>query len=113
MIEGGFIMGFLFFLLFGLVLVFIYLAIRRRWLNPGWTALIGVLASIITMSLFTLSQGTSVLHGVATGIFLGTIFAVATLAIAWYFHSSELRAYYAAQGHEGYGEESAEDEYYE
>jgi hypothetical protein len=105
-------MEFIFFLLFALVLTFMYLSIRRAWMPPGVTASGGVIASIITMSLFVIARGNSILQGVVTGVFIGAIFAGATLAIAWYFHSSELRAHYASA--ENYpGHELPPEEVYE
>lgn len=110
-------MEFIFFLLFAGTLAFMYLSVRRGWLPGSWTAGGGVLACIITMTLFTIARGTSILQGVVTGIFLGAIFAGATLAIAWYFHSNEIRAYQAAQQadypHDYHPEEVPGEEYYE
>jgi hypothetical protein len=105
-------MEFIFFLLFAVVLTIMYLSIRRGWMSPGLTAFAGVIASIVTMSLFVVARGNSILQGVVTGVFIGVIFAVATLAIAWYFRSSELRAQYANADHYT-GHELPPEEYYE
>lgn len=87
--------AFIFFALFALVLLGMYLAIRRQWAAPGMVAGAGVLLSIVFMTLMSLSQGNAVLQAVVVGILLGGLFGGATLAIAWYFHSSEMRAKYA------------------
>lgn len=78
-----------FFVGFVLVLVGMYLAIRRRWTSPGVTAGIGVMLSIILWMLFSLAQNTVILHAVFNGVLFGGIFSGATLAMAWYFQSSE------------------------
>jgi uncharacterized membrane protein len=82
----------IFFVLFALVLAAMYLAIRREWAAPGMVAGAGVVASILTMTLVSLSQGNSVVQAAIVGILIGVLFSVATLAIAWYFHSNEMRS---------------------
>lgn len=105
-------MEFFVFLLFAGVLTAMYLGIRRQWASPGIIAGGGALGSIITMVMFMLSRDTSVAHGIILGTIIGAMFAVATLSIAWYFHSNELRSMH---GHPA-GEMttgSVTDEYYE
>jgi len=91
-------MEYFFFLLFGLSLIGMYVAVRRQLAPPGFTAGIGVVASIVFMTLFMLIRGTSTVQGIIMGILIGSLFAGATLAIAWYFHSNEMRENYIAQG---------------
>lgn len=107
-------MSFVFFFLFALALLGSYIGIRRELASPLVTAGGGMLASIITMTLYLLARDTHVLQGVVMGVLIGGIISGATLAIAWYFHSSEIRArYYAAE--QGYPAENLAptDEYYE
>jgi ABC-type Fe3+-siderophore transport system permease subunit len=89
-------LAFILFAVFALVLVGLYLAIRREWLRPGIAAGGGVALSIVLMALISLAQNNPPIQAVIVGIVLGTIFSGATLAVAWYFHSQE-RHSYAAQ----------------
>ncbi len=98
----------IFFILFAAILVVTYLAIRRQWAGPVTISLSSVLGSIITMILLSLAQGNSIIHAVLIGIAIGFVFSGATLAIAWYFHSSELRAQYANYQEQAAYEEDAE-----
>jgi anaerobic C4-dicarboxylate transporter len=88
-------MQWLLFVVFALVLAAIYLSIRRGWFAPSLTAGVGVLLSIILMTLFSLAQNNIPIQAIIVGILLGSLFSGATLAAAWYFHSQELRARYA------------------
>ena len=90
-------MQFVFFVLFALSLLAMYVAIRRQIASPGLIAGLGVLASIVFMTLFMLARDTAVAHGIVMGILVGILFAGATLAVAWYFQSGELREQYTAQ----------------
>lgn len=83
-----------FFALLALILLLTYLAVRREWFAPAATAAASVIASVIAMTLVSLAQGNSVLQAVIVGIVVGAVFSGATLGIAWYFHSAELRARY-------------------
>jgi hypothetical protein len=85
-------MQWIFFLLFVMVLVFMYLSIRRQWLPPGITAAGGVFASIALMILFSFAQQNIPLHAVVVGTLVGTAFSIATLVVAWYFHRNEVRS---------------------
>lgn len=82
------------FAVFALVLVSIYLSIRRAWFPPGITAAVGVILSMILMVMISLAQQNSLLQAVVVGVLLGGVFSGATLAAAWYFHGQELRARY-------------------
>lgn len=83
------------FVVFALMLAGIYLSIRRQWFAPGLTAGVGVVLSMILMTLFSLAQKNLPIQAIIVGILLGGLFSGATLAAAWYFHSNEMRAYYA------------------
>ena len=83
------------FVVFAVLLAGIYLSIRRQWLSPALTAGLGVVASMFTMTLFSLAQGNVPVQAIIVGILLGGLFSGATLAIAWYFHSNEMRACYS------------------
>jgi ABC-type Fe3+ transport system permease subunit len=72
-------------------LLLTYLAIRREWLAPGVAAVISVIVSMVLMILTSLGQGNSLIQAVVVGILVGGMFSGAVLAIAWYFHSQELR----------------------
>ena len=87
----------IFFIVFAGVLVITYLAIRREWASPVVVSAVSVLGSIIAMTLVSLAQGNSIIQAIIVGIVVGSVFSGATLAIAWYFHSNELRARYAAE----------------
>lgn len=90
-------MGIIFFFLFALVLVGMYVAVRRQLASPGMIAGVGMLGSVISMTLYLLSRNASIIHGLVFGIILGAVFCLATLAIAWYFQSSEMRAEYESE----------------
>jgi ABC-type Fe3+-siderophore transport system permease subunit len=87
-------MAWLFFVLMALVLLFAYLAIRRQWFAPGITSAVAVVVTIVLMVLTSLGQGNSIIQAVIVGIVVGGMFSGATLGIAWYFHSSEVRQQY-------------------
>src|SRR5689334_4755822 len=84
------------FVVFAVMLAGIYLSIRRQWFAPGLTAAIGVILSMVLMTLFSLAQNNVPIQAIIVGILLGGLFSGATLAAAWYFHSNEMRARYAS-----------------
>ncbi|MBL8153587.1 MAG: hypothetical protein JNM70_05325 [Anaerolineae bacterium] len=94
--QGG---ALILFVVFALVLVGIYMAIRRGWFPPGITATVGVIVCMILMVLISLAQQNSALQAVVVGVLLGGVFSGATLAAAWYFHGQELRARYQNAEH--------------
>ncbi|MBZ0303919.1 MAG: hypothetical protein K8J31_29545 [Anaerolineae bacterium] len=100
-------LAWVFFVVMALVLFLTYLAIRREWFAPGVTAGVSIVATIVTMVLTSLGQGNSALQAIVVGIVVGGLFSGATIAIAWYFHSHELRQRYAD---EGYYDEQQTDE---
>jgi ABC-type Fe3+-siderophore transport system permease subunit len=85
-------MPWFFFLLFVMVLVFMYLSIRREWLPPTMTAAGGVFASIVLMILFSFAQQNMPIQAVIVGTAMGAVFSIATLVIAWFFHRNALRS---------------------
>lgn len=85
-------LGLIFFFAFAVIILMMYIAVRRGWAAPGRVALFGMLGSIITMTLSMLSQpGVMAIQGIFFGVLAGALFAGATLAVAWYFHRSEAR----------------------
>lgn len=84
-------MAFIFFIFFALTLLGMYLSIRRQILPPQMTAGVGVAVSIVLMILYMLTSGSSIIQSLVMGVVMGLLFSGATLAIAWYFHSNELR----------------------
>jgi uncharacterized protein (DUF3084 family) len=83
------------FVVFALMLAGIYLSIRRQWFAPGLTAAVGVVLSMILMTLFSLAQNNLPKKAIIVCILLGGLFSRATLAAAWYFHNNQMRAHYA------------------
>ncbi|MDX2139810.1 MAG: hypothetical protein SF123_17120 [Chloroflexota bacterium] len=84
--------SFIFYAIFALILVGMYLGIRRGWGQPGFVAAVGIVGSVISMLLMSLSQGNAVLHAVVVGLVVGGLFSGVTLAIAWYFHTRDLQS---------------------
>jgi Na+/H+-translocating membrane pyrophosphatase len=80
-------LSFVFFLIFAAILVWMYLAIRRGWGAPIFVAGAGVVGSIISMLLMSISQGNEPLQAVVVGLIVGGVFSGATLAMAWYFQA--------------------------
>lgn len=83
--------SFLFFAVFALILVAMYLAVRREWASTGAIGIIGVLASVTAMMMVSLSEGNSIFQALIVSIGMGAVFSLSTLAIAMFFHSNELR----------------------
>lgn len=92
--------AFLFFVIFALAQVGMYIALRRQWLKPEIAAAVGVAISISAMVLSILgseSDGRSptLLQALFFGTLIGGLISGATLAMAWYFHSNDIRSGYA------------------
>ncbi|MCC6616690.1 MAG: hypothetical protein IT320_24665 [Anaerolineae bacterium] len=83
-----------FFLIFCLILIWVYMAIRRQWAAPGFVAAVGIIGTVISMLLMSVSQGNVALHAIVVGIVLGVLFTGATIAVARYFN---LKQGYARQ----------------
>lgn len=81
----------LFFAIFALILVAMYIAIRRRLASPTIIGAAGVFGSIVSMTLFGLAQGNLFAHALTVGFLIGGLFSGATLVIAFYFQGNELR----------------------
>ena len=81
----------LLFAVFGLVLFLMYVGIRRRWASPLLVAVVGVLGSIIIMTLTGLAQGNTIYQAIFAGFLVGGLFSIGTLAIASYFYNNERR----------------------
>lgn len=81
----------IFFAAFALVLVAMYILVRRRIGSTALVAAGGILGSIIAMMLFTLAQGNTVTWAVLIGLLVGGLFSVGALLIAIFFTSSEAR----------------------
>jgi O-antigen/teichoic acid export membrane protein len=84
--------SFIFYGIFALILVGMYLGIRRGWGQPGFVAAAGIVGSVISMLLMSIAQGNAVLHAVVVGLVVGGLFSGVTLAIAWYFHTRDTQA---------------------
>jgi hypothetical protein len=84
----------LFFFAFAVIILMTYLALRRGWAAPGKVAAVGMIGSIITMSLSMVSQpNVPPVQAIFFGVVVGAGFAGAALAVAWYFQRNELRTH--------------------
>lgn len=87
--------SFVFFVIFVLIVLGVYLSIRRRWVAPSLTAVLGLVGGILAMMLFALAQGNIFLQALVVGVLLGGSMIIATLAIAMYFQGNEVRSGYS------------------
>src|SRR5690606_23597396 len=69
----------LFFALFGIILFVMYIAVRRRWASPLVIAAIGVVASIVVITLMSLSEGNHIYQALFVGLLVGGLFSAGTL----------------------------------
>lgn len=83
--------SFIFFAIFAAILVGMYLAIRREWAPTGLVSGLGVVGSIIAMLIVSLSQGNAMFQAIVVSLGIGIVFSLATVAVAIFFHSNELR----------------------
>ncbi|MBK8020682.1 MAG: hypothetical protein IPK19_04435 [Chloroflexi bacterium] len=81
----------LLYFVFALVLFVMYLAIRRRWLSPVVVSAVGVLLSIVLMTLVGAAQGNNAYQALFAGVLVGGLFSISTLAMAYYFVRAEER----------------------
>ncbi|MBL8131677.1 MAG: hypothetical protein JNL42_07445 [Anaerolineae bacterium] len=81
----------LLYLVFALVLFGMYLAIRRRWLSPVIVSAVGIVVSVILMTLVGAAQGNNAYQALFAGFLVGGLFSIGTLAMALYFVRSEAR----------------------
>lgn len=82
--------AFFFFVLFAIIQIVTYLAIRREWLAPTMVAGGGVIGSIVVFILFSLAQRNVIGHALVVGVLMGALINGITLAAAWYFHRNAL-----------------------
>jgi Na+/H+-translocating membrane pyrophosphatase len=83
--------GLLFFALFAIIVMGMYLGIRRRWASPVAIAAGGVFLSFLAIFLMALTQNNNVYQALFAGLVVGGLFSGGTLAIAWYFQTNEAR----------------------
>lgn len=81
----------LFFFVFALVLVGMYLGIRREWASTGIITILGVVGSIIAMLMVSLAQGNAMFQAIVVSLGIGLVFSLSTVAVAIFFHSGEMR----------------------
>lgn len=82
--------GAIIFLVLFLVATFLeYLSVRRRWLSPLATAIIGSLASTVFFSLYSLSRGNVIQQALVVGPVIGIVFTALTVGAATFFRSNE------------------------
>jgi len=86
----------IFFFVFSLIIIGMYIAIRRELMNPGLVVAIGIIGSTFMMMLTIKQMNATVsnFQAVFFGFLIGGTFSVIALVIAWYFHSNELRKHY-------------------
>lgn len=81
----------LFFAIFAIILVGMYLAIRREWASTGIVTGLGVIGSVIAMLIVSLAQGNAMFQAIIVSLGMGLIFSLSTVAVAIFFHTNELR----------------------
>lgn len=81
----------LLFVLFALVLFGMYIAIRRHWGPPLMVATLGVISSVVVMTLNGLARRSTFYQSVVAGLLVGGLFSIGVLAIAYYFATNEQR----------------------
>jgi hypothetical protein len=82
--------GLIFFFLFAIILVGVYIAIRRQLAPFSLLAGGGVFAGIIAMTLFSLTQENVLfIHALMVGILIGGGMSLGVILIAWYFLKQE------------------------
>jgi hypothetical protein len=87
----------IFFFIFSLIILGMYISLRRELFNPTIVVAVGIISSTLAMML-TLKQmndTVSNFQAVFFGFLIGGAFSLTTLAVAWYFHSNDLRNDYA------------------
>ena len=82
----------LLFILFALLLFAMYVAIRRRWGPPIVVAALGIVSSIVVMTLNGLARQSTLNQALAAGLLVGGLFSIGVLAMAYYFTTNEQRA---------------------
>ncbi len=87
----------LLFVMFALVLLFGYIAIRRKFMRVGYIIAYMLAGSIATMFLVSLTSGNSIIQAAFVGILIGGVFGIIVASIAWYFQRAEEQKHVAAQ----------------
>ncbi|MEM6281564.1 MAG: hypothetical protein AAF787_05175 [Chloroflexota bacterium] len=82
----------IFFVIFAMVQVLSYLAIRREWFAPGVVAGAGIVGSIVAAMLMSIAQGNSIVQALMVGLIMGGLLNAVTLGAAWFFHMNEMRS---------------------
>lgn len=78
------------FFLQALVIVFMYLGMRRDWLPTRWIVIGGVAFNAVLMFLrLALTEGADAGRAFLIGVPLGAAIGVAVASIAWYFMLQE------------------------
>lgn len=85
--------SFLYFIIFSLIVIGMYVVVRRQWVNPAIAAAGGIVAGTIAMMLTLTEMNPNMMdvQAIFFGFIIGTGFCMVALAVAWYFHSNELR----------------------
>jgi len=81
----------IFFFVFALILVGMYMSIRREWASAGIVTAIGTVGSVIAMLVVSLGQGNSMFQAIVVSVGIGGIFSLSIVAIAIFFHTNEMR----------------------
>lgn len=81
----------LLFIMFGLVLLIGYVALRRKFMRAGYVVAYMLVGSILTMFLVSLTSGNNLVQAAFVGIVIGGAFSVIAASIAWYFQRAEER----------------------
>ena len=82
----------LLFVAFGIVLLVMYIGIRRHFASPILIAAIGVIASVILMTMIGLAQNDTIYQAIFVGLVVGGLFSGGALAMAVYFQTNEQRS---------------------
>lgn len=87
----------LLFVIFALVLLFGYVAMRRKFMRTGYVVAYMLIGSIAAMFLVSLTSGNSIFQAAFIGICIGGVFSGITASIAWYFQRAEARKHASTQ----------------
>lgn len=80
--------GIVFMVIFTLVTIFVYLAVRRGYLSLTPAAVIGGLGSSLSFFFYSLSQDNPINQAVIVGVGLGLVFTGLTVGAAAYFRAN-------------------------
>ena len=72
-------------ILFAVSIVVTYLAVRRNWLKIANASVIGGVANIVLLTIYTASQGVPVPQAITIGLALGLLFTLMSVSIGAYF----------------------------